>query len=72
MGYVNTINEWTGSGNIQLPDKIVMVYWKSLQTCFVCDSWNMNMRVVRFDICMAVSRGIIIWDVTPCTSEGQY
>ena len=35
MGYFNTISEWTGSGNLELPDKVMMVFWKGLQTCTV-------------------------------------
>jgi len=32
----------------------------------------MNVRVVRFDILMAVSTRIMIWVVTPYTLLGQY
>jgi hypothetical protein len=72
MGYVNTINEWTGSGNLHLQDKMMMVYWESLQTFVLCNSWNMNRMVVRFDVCMAVCTRIMICDVTSRTLVGQY
>jgi len=38
VDYINTISEWTGSGNLQLPDKVMVVYWKGLQTCVLCDT----------------------------------
>jgi hypothetical protein len=72
MGCVNTVSEWTGSGNLRLPDKVMIVYWKGLQTCVLCDSWKMNVWVVRFDILMAVSIRIMIWVVTPYTLVGHY
>jgi hypothetical protein len=35
MGSVNTV-----SGNLRLPDKVMIVYWKGLQTCVICVSWK--------------------------------
>ena len=67
MGYVSTISEWTGSGNLQLPDKVMMVFWKCLQTCVLRGSWKINVRVVRFDVLVAVSTRIMICVVTPPT-----
>jgi hypothetical protein len=68
MGYVNTINEQTGSGRWSLVDKVMTVF-----SGFLYDSWNvMSMRHKKFQVVMAVNVRIMIWDVTPCTLVDQY